>query len=125
MKVSYEETGRRVDALTDHQGFERLVTILLARTGLNVRPLGGSGDRGRDAVVGLYRADTGEDLAVTISLNASWAAKIRALSTEYETQALRHLAAVNEISVAEAKALEREAKAEWARRSVRRWRIVV
>jgi hypothetical protein len=77
VKVSYEETGRRVDALTDHEAFERLVTILLARTGLNVRPLGGSGDRGRDAVVGLHRADAGEDLAITISLNTSWAAKIR------------------------------------------------
>jgi hypothetical protein len=49
---------------------------LLARTGLNVRPVGGSGDRGRDAVVGLYRADAGEDFAITISLNASWSAKI-------------------------------------------------
>jgi Restriction endonuclease len=77
VKVSYEETGRRVDALTDHQAFERLVTILLARTGLNVRLLGGSGDRDRDAVVGLRRADAGEDLAITISLNTSWAAKIR------------------------------------------------
>jgi hypothetical protein len=77
VNVSYEETGRRVDALTDHQAFERLVTILLARTGLDVRPLGGSGDLGRDAVVGLYRSEAGEDLAITISLNASWAAKIR------------------------------------------------
>lgn len=77
-EMSYDETGRRVDALTDHQGFERLATILLARRGLDVRPLGGSGDRGRDAVAGLYRAGQGEDLAITISLNAGWAAKIRA-----------------------------------------------
>ena len=76
--MSYDETGRRIDALTDHQGFERLVTILLARTGLNVRPLGGSGDRGRDAVVGLSRSDAGEDLGVTISLDARWNAKIQA-----------------------------------------------
>jgi hypothetical protein len=87
--VSYEETGRRLDALTDHQGFERLVAILLARTGLDVRPLGGSGDRGRDAVVGLYRAGTGEDLAITISLNASWAAKIRADLRRLQSQGFR------------------------------------
>lgn len=88
MKVSYDETGRRVDALTDHQAFERLVTILLARTGLNVRPLGGSGDRGRDAVVGLYRAEAGEDLAITISLNESWAAKIRSDLKRIRSQGL-------------------------------------
>jgi hypothetical protein len=76
--MSYDETGRRLDALTDHQGFERLVTILLARGGLDVRPLGGSGDQGRDAVVGLYRVGQGEALAITISLNAGWAAKMRA-----------------------------------------------
>jgi hypothetical protein len=76
--MSYEETGRRIDALTDHQGFERLGTILLGRRGLNVRPVGGSGDQGRDAVVGLYRADAGEDVAVTISLNQRWARKIEA-----------------------------------------------
>lgn len=44
---------------------------------------------------------------------------------EHKTQALRHLADVNEISVAEAKALEREAKVEWARRSGRQWRVTV
>jgi hypothetical protein len=55
-----------------------LTTILLARTGINVRPLGGPGDRARDAVAGLYRAEGGEPLAVTISLNQRWQAKIRA-----------------------------------------------
>lgn len=44
---------------------------------------------------------------------------------EHKTEALRHLAAVNEISVADAKTLEREAKAEWARRSGRSWRVTV
>jgi len=86
--VSYEETGRRIDALTDHQAFERMVTVLLARTGLNVRPLGGSGDLGRDAVVGLYRSDGGEDLAITISLNARWAAKIRSDLKRIHSQGL-------------------------------------
>jgi hypothetical protein len=43
-----------------------------------VRPLGGSGDRGRDAVAGLYHAEGGEPLAVTISLEQDWRAKIRA-----------------------------------------------
>jgi hypothetical protein len=76
--MSYDVTRRRLDALTDHVGFQDLVTILLARTGVNVRPLGGPGDRGRDAVAGLYRAKGGEPLAVTISLERDWRAKIRA-----------------------------------------------
>jgi hypothetical protein len=76
--MSYDATRRRLDALTDHVGFQDLVTILLTRTGVNVRPLGGPGDRGRDAVAGLYRAKGGEPLAVTISLERDWRAKIRA-----------------------------------------------
>lgn len=76
--MSYDATMRALDALTDNVGFERLTTILLARTGINVRPLGGPGDRARDAVAGLYRAEGGEPLAVTISLNQRWQAKIRA-----------------------------------------------
>jgi hypothetical protein len=76
--MSYDATRRALDALTDNVGFERLTTILLARTGINVRPLGGPGDRARDAVAGLYRAEGGEPLAVTISLTQRWQAKIRA-----------------------------------------------
>jgi hypothetical protein len=60
--------SRGLDALTDNVGFERLATSLLTRTGINVRPLGGPGNHGRDAVAGLYRAQGGEPLAVTISL---------------------------------------------------------
>src|SRR6266536_1234019 len=75
--MSYDATSRGLDGLTDHVGFERLVTILLARTGINVRPLGGPGDRSRDAVAGLYRAEGGEPLAVTISLEKDWPGKIR------------------------------------------------
>jgi len=76
--MPYDVTSRRLAGLTDHVGFERLVTTLLARTGLNVRPLGGPSDRARDAVVGLYRSQGGEPLAVTISLNKDWKPKIRA-----------------------------------------------
>jgi hypothetical protein len=76
--MSYEATRRGLDALTDSVGFERLATILLTRTGIDVRPLGGSGDRGRDAVAGLYHAEGGEPLAVTISLEQDWRTKIRA-----------------------------------------------
>jgi hypothetical protein len=54
------------------------VTLLLARSGKDVRPVGGSGDKGRDAVSGLYRAKGGEELAVTISLNEKWDTKITA-----------------------------------------------
>jgi hypothetical protein len=76
--MSYEATTRAVEALTDHVRFEDLGTQLLARLGIDVRPLGGSGDRGRDAVAGLYRAEGGEPLAVTISLKGAWAPKIAA-----------------------------------------------
>src|SRR4051794_39070636 len=74
--MSYDETARALEDYTDHVGFERLVAQLLARRGIDVRPVGGSGDRGRDAVVGLYRAQGGEPLAVTVSLSKQWAAKI-------------------------------------------------
>jgi hypothetical protein len=49
----------------------------LARA-LTCARLGGPSDRGRDAVVGLYRDHGGEPLAVTISLNKDWKPKIRA-----------------------------------------------
>jgi hypothetical protein len=75
--MSYDATRRGLDTMTDNVGFERLATILLTRAGIHVRPLGGSGDRGRDAVAGLYRAEGGEPLAVTISLEQDWRAKIR------------------------------------------------
>src|SRR6266540_5676685 len=75
--MSYDATRRRLDGLTDHVGFERLVMILLTRTGINASPLGGPGDRNRDAVAGLYRAAGGEPLAVTISLARRWERKIR------------------------------------------------
>src|SRR5712691_6083876 len=74
--MSYDDTARALDALTDHVRFERLVTQLLALTGRDVRPIGVSGDKGRDAVSGLYRAKAGEELAVTISLKESWNSKI-------------------------------------------------
>src|SRR6266545_6800358 len=76
--MSYDATRRGLEGLTDHVGFENLVTILLTRVGVNVRPLGGPGDRGRDAVAGLYRAEGGEPLAVTVSLERDWAGKVRA-----------------------------------------------
>jgi hypothetical protein len=76
--MSYNDTARALDELTDHVAFERLVTLLLARKGIDVRPVGGSGDKGRDAVSGLYRAKVGEELAVTISLDEKWNTKIAA-----------------------------------------------
>src|SRR6266511_4089731 len=76
--MSYDATSQGLEGLTDDVGFERLATVLLVRTGINVRPLGGPGDRGRDAVAGLYRAEGGEPLAVTVSLERDWAGKVRA-----------------------------------------------
>jgi hypothetical protein len=76
--MSYDATRRAVEGFTDHVRFEQLGTQLLARLGVDVRPIGGSGDRGRDAVAGLYRALGGEPLAVTVSLNSRWGPKITA-----------------------------------------------
>ena len=45
---------------------------------MNLRHLGGSGDRGRDAVAGLYKSKGGEALAVAVSLEQDWAGKVRA-----------------------------------------------
>jgi HJR/Mrr/RecB family endonuclease len=74
--MSYEAIAQALDAYTDHTRFEALTTQLLARLGIDLRPTGGSGDKGRDAVAGLYEAEGGEPLAVTISLERTWAAKI-------------------------------------------------
>jgi hypothetical protein len=74
--VSYDATTRAIEVFTDHVRFERLVVQLLSRNGVDVRPVGGSGDKGRDAVSGPYRAKGGEPLAVTISLNKTWSPKI-------------------------------------------------
>lgn len=76
--MRYGDTSRALEDFTDDRAFEKLATILLSRTGMNLRPLGGPGDRGRDAVAGLYRSEGGEEVAIAISLEERWPAKVRA-----------------------------------------------
>lgn len=87
--MAYGETRRALEDLTDDRGFEKLVTILLSRTGLNLRPIGGPGDLGRDAVAGLYVSDGGEDLVVTISLDKDWSGKVRSDLARIATNKLK------------------------------------
>jgi hypothetical protein len=75
--MTYGDTQRALDDLTDDRAFEKLATLLLTRTGMNLRPIGGPGDRGRDAVAGLSRSDGGEELAVAVSLERDWPGKVR------------------------------------------------
>ena len=91
--MRYGDTSRALENLTDDRGFEKLGTLLLSRTGINVRPVGGSGDRGRDALVGLFRGD-GEDTAAAISLQEDWPAKLRADLRRMASHGLRHEAVI-------------------------------
>jgi hypothetical protein len=75
--MSFDETAFALQEMTDHARFERMVSTLLAREDPRIRPLGGTGDRGRDAVGGLYRYGRGEELICMYSLEDEWDGKIR------------------------------------------------
>ena len=63
-----------LDDLTDHVSFEELVQVLLTDVDPTIRPLGGVGDRGRDAAADL---GDGDGAIVSISLEREWSRKIR------------------------------------------------
>src|SRR5437868_6001958 len=75
--MSFNQTAFALEEMTDHVRFERMMSTLLAREDPRVRPLGETGDRGRDAVGGLFRYGEGEELICTYSLEDDWEAKIR------------------------------------------------
>ena len=74
--MRFDETKDALDRYRDDERFEELASRLLAQDVPLVRPLGGRGDRARDAVGGLYRLGTGEELVVMYSLRRDWDAKI-------------------------------------------------
>ena len=74
MALATEETARALLGMTDHVRFEELVHVLLRDVEPTVRPLGGVGDRARDAVADL--AD-GDGAIFSISLEREWTRKIR------------------------------------------------
>jgi hypothetical protein len=72
------ETTAALDTMTDDERFELMASQLLARhVDERIRPVGGTADRGRDAVRGLYRFGEGEELVCMFSLRKDWERKIR------------------------------------------------
>lgn len=61
-----------LEAMTDAVGFERLVSAVIGDIDPAAIPLGGPGDRGRDA------ADTDSEVIFTISLDRQWKRKVQA-----------------------------------------------
>jgi hypothetical protein len=68
------ETASALLGMTDHVRFEELVHVLLNDIDPTIRPLGGVGDRARDAVADLA---FGDGAIVSISLEREWTRKIR------------------------------------------------
>ena len=64
-----------LESLTDYRQFERLCSDIMAGTGYpNIEPIGGSGDRGRDA---LHRAEYGGRKTVfAYTVRADWRTKL-------------------------------------------------
>jgi Ribbon-helix-helix protein, copG family len=72
------ETASALEAMTDDERFELMASQVLARcVDPRIRPVGGTADRGRDAVRGLYRFGEGEELICMFSLRDDWEDKIR------------------------------------------------
>ena len=76
--MTFADTASTLGAMTDHTRFELMASQLLARcVDPRIRPVGGTADRGRDAVRGLYRHGEGEELVCMFSLRDDWDDKIR------------------------------------------------
>ncbi len=70
----WRATEAALESMTSSEGFERLVQVLLGDIDPSIRPLGGVGDRGRDAVSDLAG---GDGSIYSISLEREWSRKIR------------------------------------------------
>jgi hypothetical protein len=68
------DTASALLGMTDHVRFEHLVHVLLHDVDPAIRPLGGVGDRARDAIADLGGSD---GAIVSISLEREWTRKIR------------------------------------------------
>jgi hypothetical protein len=74
MERAWQQTESALEQLTGGEAFERLVHALLYDLDPGVRPLGGVGDRARDAIADLR---SGDGSVYSISLEAQWTRKIR------------------------------------------------
>ena len=74
MSRAWQATESALEQLTGGEAFERLVQRLLYDLDPGVRPLGGTGDRARDAAADL---SSGDGSVYSISLEAQWTRKIR------------------------------------------------
>lgn len=71
---AWDATESALEAMTSGEDFERLVQVLLGDIDSAIRPLGGVGDRARDAVADLAG---GDGSVYSISLEREWTRKIR------------------------------------------------
>jgi hypothetical protein len=74
--VRFDDTRDALERYRDDERFEELSSRLLSQDEPRIRPLGGRGDRARDAVGGLYRLGKGEELVAMYSLRKDWDTKI-------------------------------------------------
>src|SRR5471032_1837915 len=74
--MRFDDTKDALERYRDDERFEELCSRLLSQIEPRVRPLGGRGDRARDAVGGLNRLGSGEELVVMYSLRKDWDTKI-------------------------------------------------
>jgi DNA-binding transcriptional ArsR family regulator len=71
---AWRATENRLEEMTSGEDFERLVQVLLYDIDPTVRPLGGVGDRARDAAADLAH---GDGSVYSISLEKEWTRKVR------------------------------------------------
>jgi hypothetical protein len=71
---AWRATEIALEAMTSGETFERLVHVLLGDIDSTIRPMGGVGDRARDAVADLAGGDSS---LYSISLEREWTRKIR------------------------------------------------
>ena len=72
--LAWRATEDALDSISGGEMFERLVQVLLSDVDPRVRPLGGTGDRARDAIADL---GDGDGSIFSISIERQWTRKIR------------------------------------------------
>lgn len=72
--LAWRATEQALEAISGGEAFEQLVQVLIADIDPGVRPLGGTGDRARDAIADLADSD---DSIFSISIERQWTRKIR------------------------------------------------
>ncbi len=72
--LAWRDTEEALESISGGEAFERLVQVLLHDIDPRVRPLGGTGDRARDAIADL---GDGDGSIFSISIERQWTRKIR------------------------------------------------